>query len=155
MQESHLSDGQRIDQWQVDISSKGQFPGFNQFWGGYIKELKDEGRNDTLHHPEIPPASLIGILEFLGFLEELMECDKEKEKQKYQSLVAKLPEVYKNGYHKLIQYGAMFIICLFTARRGREGNLNKYFNFHVCLSFCPIDCRCKKFWNHQMKSTYI
>ena len=50
-----------------------------------------------------------------------MEVDKEQEPLKYQNLIQQLPQEYRNSYHRLIQYGAMFILCLHTARRGREG----------------------------------
>ena len=93
---------------------------FQQFWGGYIKELKEEGRNDTSHNKEIPPASLIEIIMMLSLLQQIMECDKSRHLE-YQSLIQKLPQDYKNTYHRLIQYGAMFIVCMHTARRGREG----------------------------------
>ena len=56
-----------------------------------------------------------------------MECDKNQEPQKYQSLIQHLPQGYKDSYHRLTQYGAMFIICLHTVRRGREGKLKIFF----------------------------
>ena len=38
------------------------------FWGGYKKELKDEGRNDTTHNERIPETSVIPIVKCLAVL---------------------------------------------------------------------------------------
>ena len=92
------------------------------FWGGYKKELKECGRMDTTHNDEIPAASLIKIQELLVLLLALMMCDKEKDSAKYKRLVQKLPDQYKDDYHRLYQYGAFFIIAMHFAKRGREGN---------------------------------
>ena len=70
---------------------------------------------------------MIKLLDLMTLLQQIMECEKEKEKTKYNSLVEQLPQEYKNSYHKLIQYGAMFILCLHTARRARESKNNFYF----------------------------
>ena len=91
------------------------------FWGGYIKELKVEGRNDTEHNEEIPTESLVKIQELLAILQNIMQCDKQKDAIKYKGLVNKLPTEYQQDYHKLFQYGAFFIIAMHFARRGREG----------------------------------
>ena len=91
------------------------------FWGGYIKELKDEGRMDTEHNEEIPYESLVKIEERLAICEQIMECDKQKDAKKYKELVKKLPEEYQQEYHRFLQYGSFFIIAMHFARRGREG----------------------------------
>ena len=91
------------------------------FWGGYKKELKDEGRNDTTHNEKIPETSVIEIVKKLALLQRIMQCDKEKDAKKYKQLVQMLPPDYQEEYHRLIQYGAFFIIAMSFARRGREG----------------------------------
>ena len=45
----------------------------------------------------------------------------DKNSQEYKNLVAKLPEEYQDKYHVLIEYGAVVILMLCFARRGREG----------------------------------
>ena len=100
------------------------------FWGGYIKELKEAGRNDTDHNEEIPTESVVKIQEKLAICEQIMECDKQKDAIKYNELVKKLPVEYQQEYHRLFQYGAFFIIAMYFARRGREGMIlqKKYLN---------------------------
>ena len=104
-----------------DITNKAFFPNFQKFWSGYVKELKAEGRNDTTHNQAIPKTSMTAIFIHLALLLNIMECDKENETEKYKSLIKKLPREYMNDYHRLLQFGAYFIITYFTARRAREG----------------------------------
>ena len=77
---------------------------------------------DTTHNDEIPAESILKIQLLLVLLLELMKCDKGKDSAKYKKLVQKLPDDYKDDYHRLIQYGAFFIIAMHFAKRGREGN---------------------------------
>ena len=91
------------------------------FWGGYKKELKDEGRNDTTHNEKIPETSVIAIVKRLAVLQRIMQCCKQKDATKYMQLVKMLPPDDQDQYHRLIQYGAFFIIAMSFARRGREG----------------------------------
>ena len=93
------------------------------FWGGYTKELKDEGRMDTTHNDEIPAESQKIIQEFMVKVQSIMRCDKAQDKVKYKSLIQKLPTEYHLAYHKLYQYVAFYIIAMHFARRGREGNI--------------------------------
>ena len=93
------------------------------FWGGYTKELKEEGRMDTTHNDEIPAESLKETQKFLVLLQSIMRCDKAQDKVKYMSLIQKLPTEYQLGYHRLFQYAAFYIIAMHFARRGREGNI--------------------------------
>ena len=108
------------------------------FWGGYLKELKETGRNDTKHNPEIPAESIAKIQELGVLLLELMQCDK-GDKKKYNKLVAKLPTNYQDEYHKLIQYVAYYIIGMHFARRGREGKAFQIFSVFFKGFFTLVD----------------
>ena len=90
--------------------------------------MKALGRNDTEHNNKIPKESLIKIFQFLAFLLELMQT--EKETDHYKNLVQKLPEDFRDEYHRLLQCGFYFIIGMHFAKRGREG---KIFNIYVRL----------------------
>ena len=85
--------------------------------------MKEEGRLDTTHNNEIPHESLEKILELLALLEQIMEESQNKNGERYKALIKELPVQYQNDYHKLLQFGAMAIIALHFARRGREGKL--------------------------------
>ena len=41
----------------------------------------------------------------------------------YESLLNQLPEAYQDCYHKLIQYGAQYVITFWFAQRGEESIL--------------------------------
>ena len=75
---------------------------------------------DTTHNDEIPADSMYKLQALLVVLQQIMECE-DKKSTEYEYLMTKLPEGYRNSYHRLLQYGAMFILCLHCARRGREG----------------------------------
>ena len=90
------------------------------FWSGYLKELKNLGRNDVTHNKEIPRSSVIKINENLALLLKLMQCDK-NDRVKYNNLVQQLPLEYQDDYHKLLQFGTFYIIGMHFAKRGKEG----------------------------------
>ena len=56
---------------------------------------------------------------------------KEKDADNYKMLIQQLPKDYINEYHRLLQFGAMFIIAFHAARRGREGKKNNYISSKV------------------------
>ena len=84
---------------------------------------------DTTHHDEIPGESIEKIQELLVLLLEIMKCDKKTDAAKYRHLLQKLPNGFEFEYHKLLQYGAFYIIGMHFAKRGREGKIfDKLFN---------------------------
>ena len=99
---------------------------FQLSWGGYVKELKELGRNDTTHNDEIAKESLVKIHKMLAVVLEMMKCGDEKNTERYKKLIPKLPEDYRFEYHRLIQFGLYFIIGMNFAKRGREGKIHIY-----------------------------
>ena len=85
-----------------------------------MKKIKEAGKGDTNSHEKIPEASEQKIIELLVTLQAIMEI-KEKNSEEYQALVEKLPTVYRDTYHKLIQKGMQFIFMSLLAKQGREG----------------------------------
>ena len=102
-----------------DITNTKDFPKFNTFYRGLLLKLKDSGKADTEHHKEIPPATLSKINSFLSILHQLVIGTPKTEE--YDSLIEKLPVKWQDNYHYLCQYGIMFIVMNYLARRGREG----------------------------------
>ena len=106
------------------------------FWSGYLKELKNLGRNDVTHNEEIPRSSVIKINEHMAVLQKLMQCDK-GDKVKYRNLVEQLPLDYQDDYHQLLQCGTFYIIGMHFAKRGKEGKSTNnqsiilQFSFHL------------------------
>jgi hypothetical protein len=47
--------------------------------------------------------------------------EKDKTSENYKKLLLSLPFKYRNDWHRLAQFGAMFIIMMNFARRAREG----------------------------------
>ena len=41
----------------------------------------------------------------------------------YEGLLEKLPAAYRDGYHRIIQYGAQYVVTFFFAQRGSESIL--------------------------------
>ena len=105
------------------------------FWSGYTKELKELGRNDVTHNESIPRSSIIEIQKHLVILLQIMLC-KPDDTAHYKSLIEKLPLEYKDDYHRLIQYGAYYIIGMHFAKRGREGIL--WDKFQISKTFVWI-----------------
>ena len=108
----------------MDISDKMQFPIFNEFYSGWMKKLKQEGKGDTTHRPDIPAASLKKIHELAKLLHELVTGNPDDES--YQELMEQVPILPDDkgndkGHHYLTQNVIMFLVCHYLARRGREG----------------------------------
>ena len=92
---------------------------------GLMKKTKVEGRADTKHNSEIDPVSLLKIQELLVVLMNLMEWalehDQDIASDQYKTWIAKLDEAHRYSWHRLLPYGAMFIMTILTGRRGLEG----------------------------------
>ena len=93
-----------------------------EFLVGYHKTIKNAGRGDTKNRSEIPLKSWDSLMELLFVLQELMEADKSSER--FQELLGLLPTQFRQKWHYLLQWGAIFILLAFTAKRGREGIAN-------------------------------
>ena len=92
------------------------------FFKGYIKTLKAEGRADTVHNPPLMDESHVRINNMLAHLQIIMEIEGEdKNSNEYESLLNFLPEGYKDDWHKLVQWGVIFLIMIHHGRRAREG----------------------------------
>ena len=88
---------------KLDISNAVEFPKFNSFYRGFMKTLKDNGRADTSHHPEIPSHIIQKIYSLLAILHQLIV--KSSSDEQYQSLLDQVPDSYKGKHHYLVQYG--------------------------------------------------
>ena len=87
-----------------------------------IKELKAAGKADTNHNEPIEEETEDKINDMLAIVQKIME-EKDTESEIFKTLVESLPvpEEYRQNWHKLTQWGVMFLIMKNCARRGREG----------------------------------
>lgn len=103
---------------KVDISDSCLFPELDKLWRSVDTMLAKEGRSETKHHDEVDPETMRKIYNLLSLLEDLM---KSRGAPEYESKLAKLPAEHHADVHKLLQWGAMFILNMFEVRRGSEG----------------------------------
>ena len=90
------------------------------FFKGYIKTLKAEGRADTVHNPPLEDESHERINNLLAHLQIMMEIE-DKTSDEFQSLLNFVPDGYEEDWHKLVQWGVIFLIIIHHGRRAREG----------------------------------
>ena len=92
----------------LDITEPNQFPKFRGFWKSLVLKLNKAGKGDIQHHKAVPEQSLKAIYKFLSILSDLMVLDDSYEE--FKRNLDKIPEDYRQTYHYLAQYGAIFII---------------------------------------------
>ena len=90
------------------------------FFNGFRKTLKAEGRADTFHNPPLMDESHVRINNMLAHLQIMMEIE-DKNLDEYQSLLNFLPQGYTDDWHRLVQWGVIFLIMIHHGRRAREG----------------------------------
>ena len=112
-----------------DLTEATDFPRFAAFYKGFLKKLKSEGKGDTCHNDEIPKETLEKIFVFLKDVQGILEADGDIT----DLIESNIPKEHRKTFHYLVEYGAFFLISLFTARRGREGldSLKKE-HFKIC-----------------------
>ena len=103
---------------KVDIFDSCTFPDHEKLWRSVEKMLVNEGRSETKHHEEVDPATMRKIYRLLGLVEDLI---KSRGTPEYETKLARLPAEHHGNVHKLLQWGAMFILVMFEVRRGNEG----------------------------------
>ena len=94
---------------------------FQSFFKGYGKELKKEGRGDTHHKKGLLSRSSFLIQKLCALLCKIMKADKTSEE--YELLRRELPVAYQENWLPLLGSCALFVIALWTGRRGKEGLL--------------------------------
>lgn len=104
-----------------DISDRVKFPKFASTYNGLSKTLKQEGRADTKHYPEIPTKTLDKTSALFAKVQKTMEARKSKNREEYRKTIETLPPAYQDCYHELVSKAAQFICIVFDIRRGREG----------------------------------
>jgi hypothetical protein len=104
----------------VDVSASSVFKKLDKFFKGLWASLKEAGKRETTHTPEIPAGSQEKIYLLFG---QVLAVAEARGTDGYDDAVAKLPEEYRDRYHELFQFAAMFVLIMFDVRRSQEGFL--------------------------------
>ena len=108
-----------LHKYKVDFNDKLKFPQWDVCWKAYQGEvLKPNGKMEVKHGKFLSPELMEGIMEVVAIACATYE---KRGTPEYETLLAKLPEQYRDNYHKLIQMGVQYCITFFFAQRGREG----------------------------------
>ena len=83
--------------------------------------LVSKGRSETKHHDKVEPATTRKIYHLLSLVEDLLNSMGTPE---YEDKLVKLPAQLHASVHKLLQWGAMFILIVATL-----GNLATFDKF--------------------------
>ena len=77
------------------------------------------GRFNTVHHKSLLSSSSVKIQRLLALLTRMMQCEKSGEN--CHTLSKSLPEAYQECWHRLLPFGAIYVINFLTGRRALEG----------------------------------
>ena len=107
-----------LHKYKVDFNDKLKFPQWEVCWKAYQGEvLKPNGKMEVKHGKFLSPELMEGIMEVVSIACDAFDA---RGTPGYETLLARLPEEYRDCYHKLIQMGAQYCVTLFFAQRGRE-----------------------------------
>ena len=107
-----------IDKFQVDMTDACLFPEASKKWKAYITMIAKAGRNETTHHEEVHPETMLAIYRLLA---AVVKAVKARGSPNYEEAKAQIPAMQQGRLHVLLQLGAMFVLNMFEVRRGAEG----------------------------------
>ena len=94
----------------IDINNKNVFPDFHRLWKGQMKVLKQAGKGDVKHNQAIPDPVCVKLFKLLVVLTDLLQQDENH--PEFEENLMKLPSEWREEYHDLVLYGAIFIFVL-------------------------------------------
>ena len=109
---------QMIQDYKVDITDEKLFPQFARRWKSFVDKLAEEGRADTTHKEEIPATTLEKIYELLWNVKEALENRGHADYE--EKFLSKIPAIYHDKLHKVLQWGAALVLVFYEVRRGKE-----------------------------------
>jgi len=110
-----------IDKYQVDVFDACLFPEAAKRWKAYTTMLAKAGRNETTHHEEVNPETMLAIYRLLADVVKVVQA---RGSPNYEEMKAQIPARLQERLHVLLQQGAMFVLNMFEMRRGAEGMEN-------------------------------
>ena len=106
-----------IAKFKIDITDPIMFPDNEKKWKALVTEIVAAGRNETKHHEEVYPETMLAIYQLLG---KVVEVLKTRGTPDYARLLASIPADLQGRLHEVLQWGAIFILMMFEVRRGVE-----------------------------------
>ena len=115
---SHIK-SQMLMNYNIDISNQESFPDTESNWNKYTIQLTHEGKAYTKHKEEIPPATIDNIYMLLVRAQSALE---NRHSDNYvEDYLAKIPTDLHDKLHRVVMFGACFLVIFFEVRRSREG----------------------------------
>ena len=105
------------DEFNKNISVEVEFPGIERRWKSFIAELVKQGRNETTHHEEVNPKTMIKIYKLIT---DAMDAIKHRGKPEYNQKLAKIDSSLHCKLGDVVQCGAMLTLLMYEVRRGAE-----------------------------------
>ena len=103
----------------IDVTNPENFPNEQVNWRKYTIMLTKEGKSVTKHKEEIPPDTMDALWMLFSATQSALE---NRSSDRYVSdFLSKINLNLHNELHKVMMYGACFILIFFEARRGQEG----------------------------------
>jgi len=106
-----------IAQYKIDITDNLKFPDNEKKWKALVMEIVAAGRNETTHHEEVFPETMLAIYQLLGKVVAVLMA---RGTPDYQRLLATIPADVQGRLHVVLQWGAIFVLQMFEVRRGVE-----------------------------------
>lgn len=106
-----------IAQYKIDITDNLKFPDNEKKWKALVMEIVAAGRNETTHHEEVFPETMLAIYQLLGKVVAVLMA---RGTPDYQRLLATIPGDVQGRLHVVLQWGAIFVLQMFQVRRGVE-----------------------------------
>ena len=101
--------------FQVDVMDSCLFPEAEKKWKAFVKTIVAAGKNETEHHEEVNPVTMIKIYKLLGMVVKVLKARGTPE---YEMLLVNIPTNLQGKLNMLLQWGAMFVLMMFEVRRG-------------------------------------
>ena len=106
-----------MTKFKVDISDPIMFPDMEKKWKAMVTTIVAAGRNETEHHEEVNPETMLAIYMLLGTVVAVLKV---RGRPDYQKLLATVPVDLQGKLHLILQWGAIFVLVMFEVRRGVE-----------------------------------
>ena len=108
-----------LKDFNIDITNPENFPNEQVNWRKYTIMLTKEGKSVTKHKEEIPPDTMDALWMLFSATQSALE---NRSSDRYMSdFLSKINVNLHNDLHKVMMFGACFIVIFFEARHGQEG----------------------------------
>ena len=102
---------------KVDIFDPIMFPEMEKKWKAFVTTIVAAGRNETQHHEEVHPETMMKVYKLLGMVVVVIKA---RGTPDYQKLLSTIPADLHSKIHMVLQWGAIFVLVMFKVRRGVE-----------------------------------